>query len=145
MSEHSFTPDVMLEHTESIASTAFARFNHAISVHDIETLYCFVEGHDWPYYHIRISAISGKSCEVIVSNGKKSVLAIYNLLNKIPEYNRYKKLFFVDRDYDDNSNIDKNVYVTPGYSVENFYGSIDCFKNIIKNIQNLVLTVILFI
>lgn len=132
MSEFSFTPDVMLEHAESIASTAFARFNHAISNHGIETLYCFVEGHDLPYYHIRINTISGKTCKLINSKGKKGVLAIYNMLKNKPEYNRYKKLFFVDKDYDDNDSLEGNIYVTPGYSVENFYGSIDCFKNIIE-------------
>lgn len=132
MSNTSFAPDIMLGRAESIASTAFARFNHAISQHDTTTLYCFVEGHDYPYYQIRIENISNKECELIDSKGKKGVLEIYNLLKNKPEYDKYKKLFFVDRDYDDNSNINNEIYITPGYSVENFYGSIDCFKKIIK-------------
>ena len=96
MSELPFSPNAMLEHAERIDSTAFARFNQAISVHDIETLYCFVEGHDFPYNNIRISIISGKTCELIDSRGKKGVLAVYDLLKTKPEYNKYKKLFFVD-------------------------------------------------
>lgn len=132
MSNTSFTPDAMLGHAESIASTAFARFDHAISLHDTTTLYCFIEGHDFPYYQVRIENISNKECEFIDSKGKKGVLAIYNFLKDKPEYDRYKKLFFIDRDYDDNTNIDSKIYVTPGYSVENFYGTIDCFKKIIK-------------
>lgn len=127
-----FTPDSMLSHAESIESTTFARFNHAISLHDTSTLFCFVEGHDFPYYQIRIESISDKKCELIDSKGKKGVLNMYNFLKDKSEYDKYKILFFVDRDYDDNTNINNKIYVTPGYSVENFYGTIDCFKKIIN-------------
>ena len=137
MSNIPFTPDAMLEHTERIAATAFSRFNHLVSTHDTEHLYCFVEGYDSPYYQIRVENISAKNCVFIDSVGKKGVLAIYHLLKNKTEYAKYTKLFFVDRDYDTNESIDNAIYITPSYSIENFYGSIDCFKKIIAGIYHI--------
>lgn len=126
-----FTPDAMINHAEEIASTAFSRFNHLINNHDINTLFCFVEGHDMSYYSIRVNLISGKNSSFIDSKGKKGVLEVYQLLKTMHEYDKYKKLYFVDRDYDNNAQND-DIYITPGYSVENFYGTIDCYKNLIQ-------------
>lgn len=127
-----FTPDEFLKTIKEVPTVPFHKFELLTSKYGENCLYCFVEGHDYPYYQIRIENISDKKCELIDSKGKKGVLATYKFLKDKPEYDKYKKLFFVDRDYDDNTNIDDKIYVTPGYSVENFYGTIDCYKKIIK-------------
>ena len=133
MEQIDFTPKGLSDKIEKTITVPFQRFEKCTSDFGVEHLYCFVEGHDdLLYYNVRVEAISGKQCSFVDSGGKKNVIALHEMLKGKKEYAKYKTLYFVDRDYDDNSNINNEIYITPGYSVENFYGSINCFKNIIK-------------
>lgn len=121
MEQIDFTPQGLLDKIERTITVPFQRFEKYTSDFGIEHLYCFVEGHDLPYYNVRVEAISGKQCSFVYSGGKKNVIALHEMLKGKKEYAKYKTLYFVDRDYDDNSMLNQAIYVTPCYSVENLY------------------------
>ena len=94
-------------------------------------LFCFFEGKDTPYYSPRIKRFTA-NYHPIKCGGKDKVLEVYRLISKHTEYKKYKKAFFVDRDFDDLLN-NPDIFETPCYSIENFYTSINVFKEILKN------------
>lgn len=87
------------------------------------TIFCFFEGKDYQYYCQRIKMyISGiESVRPITCKGKSSVIELNKMINEQSKNEKERLLFFVDRDFDDNSRLNKNIYVTPCYSIENFY------------------------
>lgn len=132
-----FSPDILLSLANSNVSTAFNRFVLKTANHGLSTIYGFVEGYDLSYYSVRVESITGLNSEFIEAKGKTSVIGIYNFISSKPEYKKYKILYFIDRDYDDNSCIDSDIYVTPGYAVENFYGTERSYKKIIQGIYHI--------
>ncbi|CAG1771183.1 hypothetical protein BAC3_01615 [uncultured bacterium] len=94
-------------------------------------LFCFFEGKDAPYYIPRIKQFT-QNYHSIKCGGKDKVLSVHRLISKHTEYQKYKKAFFVDRDFDEPVN-NPDIFETPCYSIENLYTSIAVFKEIIKN------------
>jgi hypothetical protein len=100
------------------------------------SLICFFEGKDVKYYGIRIQEnLPGITWEGINCGGKEPVLALCQILEIHCEskYRDAKTAFFVDRDFDPPLPAKKRtkIYETPGYSIENFYTSLSCFKKIL--------------
>ena len=96
----------------------------------------FLEGYDAPYYLMYIENITGLEAEQIICKSKKNVIAVHNSLADKKLLKKAKVGFFVDRDYDDNSELIKkraDFYITKGYSVENYYCSKEAFEKILKN------------
>ena len=96
-------------------------------------LFCFFEGKDNPYYVPRIKHFTALYQPIKCGN-KDSVLKIHTLISKHSEYSNYKKAFFIDRDF--NEPLEQSnppIFETPCYSVENFYVSVDVFKEILVN------------
>lgn len=96
-------------------------------------LFCFFEGKDNAYYVPRIKQFV-ENYHPIRCGGRERVLEVYNLIKNHLEYDKYKKAFFIDRDF--NSPLpDHNppIFETPCYSIENLYVSVDIFKEILKN------------
>lgn len=125
-----FTPDEFLKTIKEVPTVPFHKFELLTSKYGESCLYCFVEGHDLPYYSVRVEAIASMSCYCIDSGGKKNVIAINEFLREKEEYFKYKTLYMVDKDYDDNSKLNESIYVTPCYSVENLY----CVNNIVDKL-----------
>lgn len=101
---------------------------------DKNGLFCFFEGKDNPYYYPRIKNITTLNIQPIKCNGRKWVLKVYELIKYHREYDKYKKAFFIDRDF--NKPLQPHnppIFETPCYSIENFYVSVDVFKEIMKN------------
>lgn len=111
-------------------SVPFMRFNLLIGAMGENAIYYFVEGYDAPYYNLRIKNLCALTPVPVVCSGKRNVLNLFPVLEK-KTFSKYKKLFFVDRDFDNNSQITPEVYVTPCYSIENFYVTFDCIENIL--------------
>ena len=90
-----------------------------------DILYCFFEGYeDQTFYPIRIESYSkAQDYRDYVCGGKEEVLKVHNLIKNHSHYKTTKTAFFVDRDFDSEL-INDDVYVTPTYSIENFY----CFE-----------------
>ena len=102
-------------------------------------LFCFYEGKDGPYYFPRIQNFYNKDNHPIKCGNKKAVLKIHELTNNKKEYNKFKKAYFVDKDFDISikGNYSPSIYETPCYSIENLYTSDIVLKNILKNEFNL--------
>ncbi|MEG3859985.1 DUF4435 domain-containing protein [Microcoleus sp. herbarium12] len=96
-------------------------------------LFCFFEGNDNAYYVPRIKRFTD-NYHPIKCGGRDKVLDVYRLITIHSEYDKYKKAFFVDRDFNE-SLPPRNppIFETPGYSIENFYVSVDVFKEILIN------------
>lgn len=127
-----FTPEALLAKTYE-APALFVQFVHKVSEYQETRLYCFVEDYDMPYYSSPIRNISGLECTSIRCHSKEKVIGIYNYIKDLAIYRKYAKRFFVDADFDDNSTLPQDIYVTPGYSIENFFVQEDCMKRILES------------
>ncbi|MBS9388904.1 MAG: DUF4435 domain-containing protein [Dolichospermum sp. WA123] len=100
---------------------------------DKDGLFCFFEGKDNAYYVPRIKRFIN-NYHPIHCGGREKVLEVYRLITIHREYDKYKKSFFIDRDF--NKPLPPHnppIFETPCYSIENFYVSVNVFKEIIKN------------
>lgn len=96
-------------------------------------VFCFFEGKDNAYYVPRIKRFTDKY-QPIKCGGREKVLDVYRLINNRREYDRYKKAYFIDRDFNQPlSTNNLSIFETPCYSIENLYVSISVFKEILKN------------
>lgn len=124
----------MREATQS-GTTAFLQFTR-IHASKPSCLFCFFEGEDDKYYGTRIKERLDIDWESIRCGGKQAVLNVYSIFSKHENltYQNTQKTFFVDRDFDDplTPELRQAIYETPCYAIENFYTTIDCFKNILK-------------
>lgn len=112
-------------------NVAFISFVNLVAAHKTG-LFCFFEGKDSSYYSLRIKNVFDGSYHPIVCSGKNKVLKVYELIHKHKEYDKYKKGFFIDRDFD-TTNSDEKIYETPCYSIENLYTSKSVFGEILKS------------
>lgn len=113
---------------QSVAAT-FMEFNNA-TTHNPDALFVFYEGVDNDYYYYRIKQCTTRNIEPINCKNKKKVINVYQLIVSKPEYNRYHKGFFVDKDFDLNEEpFFADFYVTNAYSIENYYVSDACMEN----------------
>lgn len=88
------------------------------------TLFYFVEGKDFCYYNPRIKLYC-KNYDIMhyICGGKEHVIGVNELIKKnVTCIEGNKILYFIDRDYGLNiDSIDKGIYVTDFYSIENYY------------------------
>ncbi len=114
---------------QQVAFTEFMNATGAFSAH----LFCFFEGKDNAYYVPRVKQFTDKYYP-IKCGGREKVLAVQKLIAHRSEYNRYKKAFFIDRDFNEPLQPAlPSIFETPCYSIENFYVSIAVFKEILTN------------
>ncbi len=107
-------------------------FNDAVR-YKPESLFVFYEGQDDDYYYPRLQRYAGRDIEAIKCNGKAKVIAVYKLLLSKSEYAKYHKGFFVDKDFDLNTEtFFSDFFVTSGYSIENYYMSDQCMESLLR-------------
>ncbi|WP_189337958.1 DUF4435 domain-containing protein [Photobacterium sanguinicancri] len=95
-----------------------------------EYAFFFVEGEDdLLYYPLKARGkYDGKQVTALHCGGKKGVLEIHEMTkNDLCEQRIVG--YFIDRDFDDNSNVCSTVYVTPGYAVENLVYNTTTYVN----------------
>ena len=100
-----------------------------------QKIFLFFDGiDDFKYYCPRISFVcNDKKYKKYDCNCKKNVLRIHSMIiNQTVKDNKIITMFFVDKDYDDNSNIDNDIYITPTYSIENLYFTDWAIENMIR-------------
>ena len=96
-------------------------------------LFCFFEGKDNPYYVPRIK-VHTINFHPIKCGARSKVLEVYNLIKNQTVYNRYKKAFFIDKDFNETLSIQiPPIFETECYSIENLYVSPTVFKEILSN------------
>lgn len=102
------------------------------------SVYCFYEGkEDRSYYSFRIKSHNHKYLLFnYTCNGKGNVIKLHRLINHHLVYSKSRTLYFVDKDYEVN-NLNPKIFVTPFYSIENFYVIDEAFENILVNEFNI--------
>lgn len=110
----------------------FTDFLHTYSKKG-KNLYCFFEAKDDEVYYFPIIQQNTKknyTLETFTCNNKDGVLKVYQLIKDNKVYTKAKSGFFIDRDFDP---VNKNpeIFVTPFYSIENFYVRLDTVKHIL--------------
>jgi len=116
---------------EESANVAYQTFFKHIR-EDKNGLFCFFEGKDSPYYRQQVRKVFEGNYFPITCGNKKKVNKVFELIDSHPIYDKYKKGFFMDRDFDPPLNNPK-IYETPCYSIENHYTSVAVFGEIIKS------------
>lgn len=128
----SFTVDDLIAMRDKSVNTAFMDFNNAVTHHP-DAFFVFYEGQDNDYYYPRIRHYSSLEVEPINCRGKEKVISVYKILVTKSEYDKYRKGFFIDKDFDLNTDsIPSNFYITSGYSAENYYMSDNCMEQFLK-------------
>lgn len=75
-----------------------------------DDLYCFYEGDDAKYYGMRIdSFIRGEGRETLNCKGKGSVIRLFELIFNSSEYNHAWVAFFIDKDFDELTELPRNI------------------------------------
>lgn len=99
----------------------------------------FFEGKDdFKYYCPRIFFNNNKEYNLYICDNKNNVIKVHNMIKKQSSSKSNDiNLFFVDKDYDDNSLIDTDIYITPTYSIENLYFTDIAIKNMLKGVIGL--------
>ena len=122
--------DKMLQEADCVE----AIFLDYIGARAPQVIFLFFEGKDdFKYYFSKIQQVSNKEYKYYYCNNKENVLKIHNMITKRSgKNNEIIKMFFVDKDFDDNSNIDNDIYVTPTYSIENLYFTDKAIESMIR-------------
>jgi len=118
-------------------------------------IYCFYEGiDDSKYFNHRLESLGLNGLYHFECKGKLNVLAMREIILEKNNSQQYKisSLFFIDKDYDEIINNDKyiswknekDIYVTPCYSIENCFSTKKVFKRILQSEFNLKETDILY-
>lgn len=122
--------------TES-GHVAYANFVRVYSKTNPNMVYCFFEGdEDKKYYGTRIAIKYEREFQDFTCVGRDLVLKAKELIKNRKEYDKAKALFFIDKDYT-NDTVDNELYVTPCYSIENFYSTEETLKKILQNEFNM--------
>ncbi|WIH98206.1 DUF4435 domain-containing protein [Empedobacter falsenii] len=120
-------PKRLLSRTKDPIST-FHKFVLSIGNNE-DNCICFFEGRDSQYYYTRINHFKKNYNPIICGNKMNVIESNKKILRKYPDYNT---LFFIDSDFDEKVEL-PNLYVTCGYSIENFYCSSEVISEILKN------------
>ncbi|WP_186366994.1 DUF4435 domain-containing protein [Yersinia aleksiciae] len=121
-------------------SVKFLEFTRVYSSKGKEYCVSFFEGEDAKYYTVRINNIlPPQQFTSINCGGKKNVIGIRKLIREHKDYADSFCMFFIDSDFDDNSELSnwQDTYVTPCYSVENFYLHPEAFKQFLTSEMNI--------
>lgn len=124
------TPEGMIEEANEKFAKAFMDFCDIITGPSQPSYICFVEGYDRDYYHCVVSHILTPDNAFVDCGGKRNVIKMHDRLSTKAGYAHLKTLYFVDRDYDDNSMLGNDFFITDHYSVENYY----CSENVLSNV-----------
>ena len=110
-------------------------FKNYIENKNKKNLFIFFEGKDdFRYYSSRIfSYFSKKNYSQHHCNSKENVINLYRMIKNQTKSKNRKNLYFVDKDYNEEK-IEEDIYVTPCYSIENFYLSDSAIEDSIKGI-----------
>lgn len=121
---------------ESANYTTSVKFKEFIEIHSKKKIAVVVEGYDTKFYTSKITNISSCSKEwtAIICGGKEKVISLFTFISNHSIYKEYIKnhAYFVDADFDDNSSLSPDIYVTPCYSIENLYISNQCFSRLLE-------------
>lgn len=114
-----------VKYLEIIASKTYYREN------DKKVLMIQEGKTDKSYYNHVFNLTLDDKYEIISVGDKKMVLELLEMSKKI-KILELEIRFFVDKDYDENYIENNHLYITPCYSIENFYIDESCMERILK-------------
>ncbi|RXJ79450.1 DUF4435 domain-containing protein [Arcobacter sp. F2176] len=119
-----------LRSNRKTAHVAYTEFTVAYSK-NANMIYCFFEGgEDKRYYGTRIKIKYNLDYEDFDCGGKDNVKKVVKLVEQ--HYKDAHTLFFMDKDFS-NDVTNNEIYVTPCYSIENFYTNHQVLEEILIN------------
>ncbi|WP_274235925.1 DUF4435 domain-containing protein [Fusobacterium animalis] len=130
----------LIESMEQESECTEVIYQSYIASRSQKEVFLFFEGKDdFKYYFSRISPyIGSKSYGKYCCNSKNNVVKLHDMISKkTSDKYKNKVLYFVDRDFDNNELISKDIYVTSLYSIENYYFTDNAIKNIIYGIMGI--------
>jgi len=131
MTDSNYSPEILAKRRNE-AAVIYSKFMLLTPQYGEDAIYCFVEGYDMPYYRAIVNNVCRKEPVAIKCNGKAAVIAANKFIEAKDDCMRYSKRFFVDRDYDDNDTLPDTIFVTDGYSIENYYLTEECVGRILE-------------
>lgn len=115
----------------SVQEASSVWFEYKLSRKKFDGLFLFFEGEDRKYYNQRVEHYTKKEVKGFTCNNRKNVLEV---MQYIKDDTTNKELFFIDKDYRySHSFIEKNIFQTDCYSVENYYTDKKSFKKFLKD------------
>ncbi|CNH93510.1 Uncharacterised protein [Yersinia frederiksenii] len=124
----------MMETEGRKVTVKFFEFSRA-HAKDNNIIICIFEGEDEKYFSPRLTSLLGNhTWHGINTGGKPAVVELYNIISTHNFYKNVNYLCFIDRDFEDwfNNPNSELIYITPGYSIENFYVTETCFRRILS-------------
>lgn len=114
-------------------------FKKYVENQSLNNYHHFFEGKDdLIYYSSKIENFRKKSLNEEVAvyecKSKKILLEIHKKLEKERSFREKEHLFFIDKDFEKKINYSDDIYVTPCYSIENFYAEDSTLKKIFIHI-----------
>lgn len=117
------TPEQMITSRKEFA-VIWMRFMQRFQRGPKSEIWVFEGKEDLDYYPIRIESIYGigPGKSVVIAEGKENSIRLRSTIEKDAFYASSKVAFFVDADFDDPTKLQgSTTYITPCYSIENFY------------------------
>lgn len=116
--------------TSQVAFLDFSQLKNKLISQGKKVIFFFEGTDDIKYYRKRINKFFERSSyHYFEIKGKSNVL---ELKDKLKFTKELKLIYFIDRDFDNNIQ-ESDLYVTPYYSIENFYISKEVFKNYLND------------
>lgn len=131
------TPQGMIEEANENFNAAFTSFETSFSGDSPSSYFCFVEGYDRDYYYSKVSAIAGNDNIFIRCGCKRNVILMHARISEDTNYSAVKAMYFVDKDYDENSGLSDDIFVTDYYSIENYYCSHRVIDNVLQTLAHM--------
>ena len=101
-----------------------------------ENIICIFEGQDEKYFSSRIDLKVGKDKWFCInSGGRKPVMDLYEAVSSHAVYSKANYYCFIDHDFQDwfENPEPTRIYITNGYSIENYYVTESCFKKVLSS------------
>jgi hypothetical protein len=124
----------ILKEARSTVAVKFLEFLKSLAA-DKNITTVFFEGEDEKYYSVRLNTVTPNlKWRAINAEGKRNVLKLREKIRSHSEYSDKSCIFIVDADFDDNKELStfSDTYVTPCYSVENLYVSVEVLKRVLS-------------
>lgn len=113
--------------------TAILLFESILKIDSYDSVYFAVEGEDDALYYRPRIQLKFQNINFIPCYSKENVIYFRNYIIKNKYKPKYNIGFLLDRDYDLDKDIPKDIYITPCYSIENFYCSKRAFRQILSD------------
>lgn len=130
----------------SLEGLRAARNSYTVALHgllrdhgrDPYQLFLLVEGKDGDYYRPRVSSVFS-GCRILTTfrniQGKKNIKDLIRAIRRNADLREVRYAVFLDRDFEQDFNemVDDCIFITCGYSIENYYTHQDVLQEVVRS------------